>query len=181
MLTFACCLIFFQRNLLRGSSLCACCKHSRSLRTRFLAFDIVHAVEFSRIGRSWHATSRRRSQGNFTNLPPGISASFDAPEPEAPGDRTGWVFHPSRGRSFLQEDSRRAIRIRSRLRPVSASALPHLWGDKGLHYADVSGCPNLGASRACRTPGHSTNTPARVFLPRLSTAIRPARTAPSSV
>src|SRR6478735_2015716 len=33
-----------------------------------LAFDIVHAVEFSRIGRTWCSPSPDRCQGNFSIL-----------------------------------------------------------------------------------------------------------------
>ncbi|WP_206751256.1 hypothetical protein, partial [Cryobacterium sp. Sr8] len=46
-----CCLNVFQRNLFRGTPY-VLNKYCGALRPRFLAFDIVHAVEFSRIGRT---------------------------------------------------------------------------------------------------------------------------------
>ncbi len=64
----------------------------------------------------------------------------------------------------------------SRLRPGSSSAFPHLWGDEGLHYAEVS-----GRAKSTAQPGRVaasyfvTVTPASVFLPRRSTAIPPGR------
>jgi hypothetical protein len=39
----------------------------------YLAFDIVHAVEFSRIGCSHFSPLRAAPQGNFSTLPPVIS------------------------------------------------------------------------------------------------------------
>ena len=59
-----CCLNVFQRNLLH----LACDKQAR--HTRFLAFDIVHAVEFSRIGRTGGFGLSALLQGNCSNLPP---------------------------------------------------------------------------------------------------------------
>ena len=66
-------------------------KGIRSYRSTdgFLAFDIVHAVEFSRIGRSWPPRSRVSLQGNLpfvcyprafapgnlSNLAPSLSVS----------------------------------------------------------------------------------------------------------
>ena len=41
----------------------------RSQPTRFLAFDIVHAVEFSRIGRACSFSISGGLQGNCPNLP----------------------------------------------------------------------------------------------------------------
>jgi hypothetical protein len=42
---------------------------ARQHESRFLAFDIVHAVEFSRIGRSQFSASRLALWGNFSTLP----------------------------------------------------------------------------------------------------------------
>jgi len=59
-----CCLNVFQRNLLIITRY-ALIRYGRDQTTRFLAFDIVHAVEFSRIGRSQLQAVRLSFWGNL--------------------------------------------------------------------------------------------------------------------
>jgi hypothetical protein len=117
-------------------------------RTRFLAFDIVHAVEFSRIGRSWCFVSRLRCQGNFSCLSPSLSrratcltyhlrspCQIDRSELKSARQivvtfTRGGLFILRSEDSFLQEVHCYLTRILSLLRPESSATFPHLWGDK---------------------------------------------------
>ncbi|MET4782036.1 hypothetical protein ABIB56_002037 [Glaciihabitans sp. UYNi722] len=164
------------------------------LQTRFLAFDIVHAVEFSRIGRSRCLVSRLGCQGNsFTCLSPALSRratclTYHLRWP-CQIDRSGLksahqtVWTISRGGlfilrsedSFLQEVHCYLTRIVVPLEAGSSSAFRTF----GVTSKKIT-C-RLGGGQIMRNPGrvaligYSTKMPARVFLPRRRTAMPPGR------
>lgn len=78
-----CCLNVFQRNPYAISS---CSEWSRrQWHNGFLAFDIVHAVEFSRIGRAVIVTSRSVFRATALTYHQAGLCQFDTPETEVPG------------------------------------------------------------------------------------------------
>src|SRR5690606_22736675 len=86
--------MFFQRNLLHSHPVDTGLK-----RTRFLAFDIVHAVEFSRIGRSRCSTSRCYCRGTSRPTP---STSPKHPDTQkAPSLKTRSTNNSVRSRFYI--------------------------------------------------------------------------------
>lgn len=100
----------------------------------YLAYDIVHTVEFSRIGHLRHRVSRPSHRGNFTTLPLARAVSSQRPELEArePAQRIERIQKPgpcsSSGFSIVRPVvlSRKGVALRpadrSRLRPEALRA-----------------------------------------------------------
>ena len=139
-------------------------EHPKDTRNGYLAFDIVHAVEFSRNGRSRHRPSQPAIGAHTPPLPVGVIQTQKAQHSRRKQNQTlaQLVVHTqpvSRGNFCF-------TRIITRQNSSGSFSLPARSGDKRRHYADHPTPAKQPASRACRDGLRGDHPINGAFTPR---------------